>query len=242
MISLLSSSYFSFPKNDERENQDSILPATQIGNSYVFAVADGVGSYEGAKQVSSIAVEHIAHLTELELNITDIFTVIREKIIAFSDSEPRFAKAATTLTMAILNSNGLRIGHIGDCRLYVKEGNKLRQKTTDHTSHQKLLEHKIYTKKELKTMSGKNIINEALTKRLEANFDEIFIPYEDIPTENNLATFYIMSDGAHAFWEHRPRFSANTLNHTDSFSASLRRRIEKAPTDDYSLVAVQFKL
>jgi hypothetical protein len=49
---------------------------------------------------------------------------------------------------------------------------------------------------------------------------------EDLPIENNLLTIYLMSDGAHYYWEDRPRFSLNTLNNVNRFSASLMRRIE----------------
>ncbi|MDE9567333.1 serine/threonine-protein phosphatase, partial [Xenorhabdus bovienii] len=54
---------------------------------------------------------------------------------------------------------------------------------------------------------------------------------------------YIMSDGAHHFWEKRPRFSDNTLRNPIRFASSLQKRIEKAtPIDDYSLVAASFKV
>ncbi|EQA13043.1 protein phosphatase 2C domain-containing protein [Glaesserella parasuis] len=244
MIELITSSFFSLPKEEQRKNQDSILPVKKVGDNYLFAVADGVGSYAGAKEASTIAINYLNQLQEDQLhNIDNIFNNIRNQIIELSDSISEFDKAATTLTFGIFNHNGLLIGHIGDCRLYVAENGKLRQKTKDHTSHQRLLDKKIYTKKELKEISGKNVINEAITKRFEMNYDTLFIPMSDIRrTDDNVVSFYIMSDGAHQYWEHRPRFSLNTISHTDSFSSSLRKRIEKNPTDDYSLVAVQFKI
>ena len=244
MIELSASSFFSFPKGEERENQDSILPVRKVGDSYIFAVADGVGSYAGAKEASKMAVNYLNQLQENQLhNIDDIFNNIRNEIIKIANNNSDFVKAATTLTFGIFNYNGLTIGHIGDCRLYVTEKGKLRQKTKDHTNHQKLLDEKIYTKKELKELPGKNVINEAITKRFEMNYDTTFIPISDLyRDDNNMISFYLMSDGAHQHWEHRPRFSLNTISHADSFSASLRKRIEKNPTDDYSLVAVQFKI
>lgn len=245
MIELITSAFFSMPKDKQRGNQDSILPVKKIRDSYIFAVADGVGSYAGAKEASSIAVEYLNQLQQEEqLNdINRIFTEIRNRIITLSDHDENFYKAATTLTFGIFDTKGLTIGHIGDCRLYALENGKLRQKTKDHTSHQKLLDEKIYTKKELKTLSGKNIINEAITKRFEMNYDVIFLPISDLVLDaDNSTSFYIMSDGTHEHWEHRPRFSLNTISNTDSFTASLRKRIEKEITDDYSLVAVKFKI
>ncbi|MGF7433101.1 PP2C family protein-serine/threonine phosphatase [Pasteurella bettyae] len=244
MIDLIASSFFSLPKGVERENQDSILPVRKIGDSYIFAVADGVGSYAGAKEASTIAINYLNQLKENQLHdIDSIFRNIRDKIIELSNNISGFEKAATTLTFGIFNHSGLVIGHIGDCRLYVTENGKLRQKTKDHTNHQKLLDEKIYTKKELKELPGKNVINEAITKRFEMNYDTTFISISDLArNDDNVISFYIMSDGAHQHWEHRPRFSLNTISHADSFSASLRKRIEKNPTDDYSLVSAQFKI
>lgn len=244
MIELIASVSFSCSKNNERENQDSILPVKKIGNSYIFAIADGVGSYAGAKEASSIAINYLNTLQEKQLdNLDSIFHAIRAKITYLSNTHTHFEKAATTLTFGILNPKGLVIGHIGDCRFYILENGKLRQKTKDHTSHQKLLDEKIYTKKELKELPGKNIINEAITKRFDMNYDVVSIPFDELFTnKDNIVSFYIMSDGAHHHWEHRPRFSVNTISHTDSFSSSLRKRIEKNPIDDYSLISVQFKL
>lgn len=233
MINLLSSSIFSFPKNTERKNQDAIFSPNQYKNNYLFAIADGVGGYAGGEIASQIAIEC---LTE---SINNIFARSLAKIKALP---PEYAKASTTLTFGYLTKDGLHVGHIGDCRLYIKQGNKLRQKTKDHTSHQKLLDEGIYTKKELKELSGKNIITTAISTQVEMKPDEFFIPIEELKDENGEIFIYLMSDGAHHFWEHRPRFSDNTMKSITKFSAALQKRIEKAPVDDYSLIALQFKV
>lgn len=51
-----------------------------------------------------------------------------------------------------------------------------------------------------------------------------------------------MSDGAHHFWEKRPKFSIETLKNPIRFASSLQRRINKNTSiDDYSLIAVTFQ-
>lgn len=62
MIALLNCGFFSYGKDDTKENQDSILPPSKIGNGYIFAIADGVGSYEGAKLVSQISINHLSKM------------------------------------------------------------------------------------------------------------------------------------------------------------------------------------
>ena len=236
MIKLLASSIFSYPLN--LKNQDSILGPIEINNGYLFAIADGVGGYEGGELAANIA---ISSLKEAK-GIVDIKRIFEHSLNKINQLDAKYKKASTTLTLGYLNSEGLHIGHIGDCRLYIKQGNKLRQKTKDNTSHQQLLDQGIYTKKELKELSGKNIITTAISNLIEMKYDESFIPIKDIKDENNNIFIYIMSDGAYYFWENRPRFSDNTMNSVMKFSAALQKRIEKSPIDDYSLIAIQFKL
>ena len=57
MIKLLASSIFSYPLN--LKNQDSILGPIEISNGYLFAIADGVGGYEGGELAANIAISSL---------------------------------------------------------------------------------------------------------------------------------------------------------------------------------------
>ena len=233
MLHLISSSTYCFPKELARQNQDHILAPQKYQSGYLFAVADGVGGYKGGEIASQIAIQNL---------MRDPQNVFTQSLAEIKQLPEEYQRASTTLTFAYLTEEGLHIGHIGDCRLYIKQGNKLRQKTKDHTTHQRLLDEKIYTKKELKEQPGKNIITTAISTQVEMKPDEFFIPIDELKDENNEVFIYIMSDGARHFWEHGPRFSDATMHTTSRFAAALQKRIEKAPTDDYSLVAIQFKI
>lgn len=235
MLNLISTATISKAKTFERKNQDCILTPIEINDGYIFAIADGVGGYKGGEIASNIAIN--------VLKSQSVFSTVFLKALAeIEQLDDEYKKASTTLTFGYLSEQGLHIGHIGDCRLYVKEGNKLRQKTKDHTSHQRLLDEGIYTKKELKELPGKNIITTAISTQVEMKPDEYFIPLDELKNEDNEIFIYLMSDGAHYFWEHRPRFSDNTMKGVTKFAAALQKRIEKAPIDDYSLIALQFKV
>lgn len=244
MPSLISSCNFSYPKEPHRNNEDSILTPKKVGDGYLLAVADGVGSYEGADKASKLVIEHIEHYSEkiiIETDFNRLFNNLKNRLSDLDNLG--LPRAATTLTLAYLTRKGLRIGHIGDCRLYVKNGRKLKLLTKDHTQYQKLLDEKIYTKKELKEIGGKNILTTAISKYIQMSFDEIFIPLSKLPIENGKITLFIMSDGAHSFWDNSPRFSEKTMSNVIKFSNSLLRRIErKLPTDDYSMVSAEFAL
>ena len=124
----------------------------------MIAVADGVGSYDGAQNASQSAIRELPELVRKGnlQNMTSLFFSLKEGVSSLSEMNIKFSHAATTLTFCFVDDEGLHIGHVGDCRLYVKTDSKLKQITKDHTQHQKLLDDKIYSKSELKQLPGKN--------------------------------------------------------------------------------------
>lgn len=245
MFNLVSSTSFSEAKLPNKENQDTIIPVRRLNYGYLFAVADGVGSYLGAKQASSTVINELEKMDSISKDTLDfLFGKLKKSVSIISDNNPSLSQAATTLTFGYFCKDGLYIGHIGDCRLYIKSDNRLIQLTHDHTQHQKLLDEGICTKREILKLPGKNIITTAISKFIEMNYDIKFIPLSEISIfkENNEIIIYIMSDGAYHFWDKRKRFSKRTMNDVNKFAISLKNRIQKSPIDDYSLVGVQFRL
>lgn len=242
MINLLSCGAFSLSKHTERDNEDAFLLPSYCDRGYVFAVADGVGSYAGAKEAAQIAIEYLASRKSAEeLSPEVALNAIKEKISEFTEASNNLLKAATTLSYCLITSEILNVIHIGDTRVYVKKGNKLQLLTKDHTQHQELLDDGLYNKKELESLPGKNTLTSALSKQLPVRYQHLTIPTAELCDENGAVTLFIMSDGAHEFWERRPRFSPNTLSNVTNFSASLFKRIQRAgPTDDHSLIAARF--
>lgn len=240
MVNIIENTCFSFSKTPERINQDSMLSPKHIAGGVLFAVADGVGSYKGAELASLSAVEYLNCLnTDIELlEYPTVFNKILEQIKTFSKYDVDYERASTTLTYCFIDNSGLHIGHIGDCRAYVKQGKKLKQLTKDHTQHQKFLDEKVFTKSQLKNVKGKNIITTAISQVVPMEYSHYFIPIEDLEFDKGILSLYIMSDGAHSFWEQTPRFSEKTMNSVVKMGASLQRRIErKGPIDDYTYVA-----
>ncbi|PHM22281.1 PP2C family protein-serine/threonine phosphatase [Xenorhabdus ehlersii] len=244
MITLLNCGLFSLGKSATRGNQDSIMPPKIAGGGYIMAVADGVGAYDGALEASQMAIKHLSNsVIGDDLNIGEMLSVIKKDISKLSESNANFRRAATTLTFCYINKNSLYIGHIGDTRIYARKGRKLVQLSTDHTQHQELINEGLFTKKELKGMKGKNTLTSALSKVIDLKYQETHYSLSEIVDADGALDLYIMSDGAHYFWEKRPRFSDNTLRNPVRFASSLQKRIEKAtPIDDYSLVAASFKI
>lgn len=243
MISILSSSTFSFPKSEDRQNQDSVLPPKRLNDGYLVAIADGVGGYKGGMEASSLVISYLSEINNFSCaNVDELFHNLRKQVASLSKHDESLYAAATTLTFGYIDKNGLTIGHSGDCRLYLKNENKLKQVTKDHTQHQLLIDDGIFTARQLKKASGKNIITAAVSAKIPLAYQSFLIPIENLPIKNGELSLFIMSDGAHSFWEERPRFSPNTLSNPSRFSASLQKRIEKkGPTDDYSLIALKIR-
>lgn len=242
MISLVEISAFSFPKKPAEVNQDFILLPKKIDDGYLMAVADGVGSYKGGDKASRIAIKYLDALNKSSdlYDVDKLFLNIKNAIYDDLSYDNDFSGAATTLTFVFINDKGLLIGHIGDCRAYIKKGYKLKQVTKDHTQYQKLIDEKVFTKKYLKDKKAKNILTTAIASNVYMQCESYIIPVEELPLNDGCFCLFLMSDGAHEIWENRPRFSHNTMNNVTHFSSSLRRRIEtKGPIDDYSLVGIK---
>lgn len=242
MIELLSISSFSYPKQDEKINDDAFFPIINLGDSFILAIADGVGSQNGSNEASKLALNVLKeHINLTDFDAGKLLNFIKSNIERLSNKLEK--KIATTLTFVIVSGSKIRVVHIGDSRLYIKKGNKLSQITIDHTQYQKLLDEKLYTKKELSTMSVKHILTTALAPNVNIEYQEEILDIQDFLDENNCLILHLMTDGAYHFWEKRPTFSKQTMDNPIAFANGLLRRINKnGAIDDYSLISAKFQI
>jgi serine/threonine protein phosphatase PrpC len=100
------------------ENQDSFLVNEQ---KMIFAIADGVGGYEGGKIASSIAIDILEHDAE---NISDegkfrlSFDKVFKAIISKS-KELGFQFMGTTLSAARVLGNKILFANVGDSPIFL---------------------------------------------------------------------------------------------------------------------------
>lgn len=131
-----------------KRNEDSLLfwPEKSL-----FAVADGMGGYEGGNVASALAVETLKSAFEKGVfdGKTESETVVprrgrevacaiqmaNQAVLAKSKTDPKLSQMGTTVVAARFSPNKQRvyIGHVGDSRCYRLRGTVLRQLTTDHT-------------------------------------------------------------------------------------------------------------
>ncbi len=247
-VSVFSEEKEKFCSEKTKENEDSFFISISREEGFLFGVADGVGSYKGAKEASNFVCNYIPNISNLNHNYLehslrkDLNENFEEYIKGLSTD---YFRASTTLSFCFLNDDGLSIWHAGDSRIYIKKDNKLVQLTNDHTEYQELLDQKIYSKRELKE---KNISSSTLTNAvstfMDLENDYTYIPYESLKEDYGQdISIYLMSDGAYHFWDLKKSFSKSTMDDTIKFTNALKRRIEKkGPIDDYTLIAFNFHL
>ncbi|MET0790379.1 MAG: protein phosphatase 2C domain-containing protein, partial [Polyangiaceae bacterium] len=129
-------------------NEDSLLLLHDHG---VFAVADGMGGYNGGEVASSLAVNTIRETferksfgTELQSNqplprrsreLACSLLEANRAILTLAREKPELSEMGTTLVAARFSPNKQRVyvGNVGDSRCYRFRDGKLAQLTTDHT-------------------------------------------------------------------------------------------------------------
>lgn len=111
-----------------------------------FAVADGMGGYEGGEIASEIALRSLMEYIRtvpagldgdgLVLSLKDWATEANRTLLAVALSNPRLSEMGTTLVALIVYEGKVATVHIGDSRLYRFRGGVLKQLTTDHSERE----------------------------------------------------------------------------------------------------------
>jgi serine/threonine protein phosphatase PrpC len=114
----------------------------------LFAVADGMGGYEGGEVASKLALQTLADrvlrnviLPELSGTMMleeDVAVRLRQATAAANDDvyltrQKSGTDMGTTLTTVFVRDNRLFLAHVGDSRAYRWNANGLEQLTTDHS-------------------------------------------------------------------------------------------------------------
>ena len=118
-------------------NEDAIAPDSDgIGSGpLLIAIADGMGGHVGGEVASRLAIDAAAGArADVPIAPRSRVEAGNEAVIQASEENPDLAGMGTTLTLALFGADGnVRIGHVGDSRMYLLRGGSLRQLTTDHT-------------------------------------------------------------------------------------------------------------
>jgi PPM family protein phosphatase len=128
------------PGTERPANEDSCGHYLDDSGTAVFAVADGVGGYDGGAIASALAVEVTLQAfreSPVEWGMAKRLyrAVQRANVEVYSKafSVPELRMMATTLTAVAVEHGVLAAAHVGDCRLYLARRGKIAQISQDHT-------------------------------------------------------------------------------------------------------------
>ncbi len=162
-------------------NEDSVIVVKNASSEYLLAVADGMGGHRGGEIASSIAISHIGkRFMEMGSIGTkeDAIRWISESskeanalIYKYTNEHPESAGMGTTLVMAIMTSDFLLFGNIGDSSGYVYKNKQLHKITTDHTLVNLLVKSGELTLEEAKDHPRKNVLMRALGANISVEVD-----------------------------------------------------------------------
>ncbi|HXA41548.1 MAG TPA: protein phosphatase 2C domain-containing protein [Candidatus Solibacter sp.] len=175
------------------ENQ---LPDAEAAG-LVFVIADGLGAYGGGDVASKMAVEtllghaarHAGGQVKPPKLLRAAFEAANLDIFHAALDGAGTAKMQTTMSALVLSPGEAHLGHVGDGRVYRRQGEEVDLLTTDHTQVMEMLRMRMITAEQ----AAEHPARHALTRSLGAEL----ITRTDIRQEPLVAgdTFLLCTDG-----------------------------------------------
>jgi serine/threonine protein phosphatase PrpC len=135
-------------------NEDSHCAVEPIG---FFAVADGMGGYEGGEVASRVAIETLERFyrrnaadddvtwpfaidpaIDLEQNMVATGVRMADANIA-AQRTGRLSSMGSTVATLVVRGGRVVVGHVGDSRVYRARGGRLEALTRDHSLYEEML-------------------------------------------------------------------------------------------------------
>lgn len=172
------SEFFSLPGTN-KTNEDSWGMKALPDGSFVGAIADGVGGQYGGSIASGLAISTaLASLENSSSNTLEkVFEAASNALQSRGKQDLISTQMATTLSLCVIDPNGLvKVGHVGDSRIYHLRGNGVVQRTKDQTEVAALVEAGILSKEQAKTYSRRTVLRSALSTK--SDFDRFESSFE----------------------------------------------------------------
>ncbi|QPZ40166.1 serine/threonine-protein phosphatase [Paramicrobacterium chengjingii] len=218
-----------------RINEDSIIMASPI-----FAVADGMGGHQRGDEASRVVVEQLqlsvrpGEPTSPETVFTGI-TAANARILSWADEGGLAGSTVAGVALVSLSSQAdshWMVFNIGDSRVYVLDGQRLRQVTVDHSAVQELIDHGRISPAEAATHPQRNVVTRAVGVEADADPDVWLLPAE------GHQMFIICSDGLSREVSDEEIRSILLDAPADPSKALVDRAVEAGARDNVSAIVV----
>lgn len=221
-------------------NEDSVTIVNNSNGEYLMAVADGMGGHRAGEVASNLAIKHleneffsldsIGSKTDAVIWIKQMVDKINELIIEYSEKYPDSKGLGTTLVIAIVTSEYILVGNIGDSSGFAVKENKLYKVTHDHTLVNLLAEAGKLTEQEAMNHPKKNILMKAL-----GALEEIDIDVFDV--DMNVDKILLCSDGLTNLvsQDQIEKILNSELNYEDQIIRLIKKANNRGGTDNISI-------
>lgn len=162
-----------------------------------ICVADGVGGNLGGEFASKFLLEKIAKLQDrdyIEDVLKKLLVKFNKELLAYSNETKDKKQMATTLTGLFISQDKMFYAHSGNSRLYVMQGNYLKQITKDHTTYQWLLD---CGNEEGAEFCNRNEIRCCFGGGNEQYLHQLLV--KQIENHSYISTILLTSDGIHEY-------------------------------------------
>ena len=186
------------PGKVRERNEDCVSIVENKMGEKLLIVADGMGGHKNGEVASSIALnlicdrfKNISSVGNKEDAISWIQSTVSEanvEIFKYVEKHPESLGMGTTVVLAVLTTNFLLIGNIGDSSGYIFKNNKLHKITVDHTLVNLLVKSGELTLEEAKNHPKKNVLMKALGSSTNVEMDIFNV-------ELNIDGVFLCSDG-----------------------------------------------
>lgn len=149
-------------------NEDTFVSSPERG---LLALADGMGGAASGEVASGIFADTVQELfsggpqrveDEAEDLVRRTFLLANQRIRELAAKEPKHKDMGCTGEMVVFTDEGYVVGHVGDSRIYLFRGDRLRQVTKDHSFVQEQVDQGVLTPEQARVHAYRHMILRAV--------------------------------------------------------------------------------
>jgi PPM family protein phosphatase len=161
-----------------RRNEDSYVVAPPL-----FAVADGMGGAQAGEVASKLAAAALEETDPGALagpdRLTSLIQEANRRVYERASADPATSGMGTTMTVALVERDGVTIGHVGDSRAYLYREHRLEQLTDDHSLVNELVKSGKLSREEADLHPQRSVITRAVGTDPDVDVDAFVVDAQE---------------------------------------------------------------
>jgi protein phosphatase len=161
-----------------RRNEDSYVVAPPL-----FAVADGMGGAQAGEVASKLAAAALEETDPGALSgperLTSLIQEANRRVYERASADPTTSGMGTTMTVALVEHEGVTIGHVGDSRAYLYRDRRLEQLTDDHSLVNELVKSGKLSREEAELHPQRSVITRAVGTDPDVDVDAFIVDAQE---------------------------------------------------------------